>query len=271
MSLQQRIADRKDVGRADRLSELHRLAAPAAKELLRFRTHRPCVDEARMRTQLIERNRHPVAPDITGARHRQIDVSPAAHADEPGERRHARQRRHLAETLLDVRRLKAAQNLDRDSGMHGIETLQNPSEPPRREARRARQADAALQGLGVLHEDSTKDSWARRIGRIRFRAVFPASVSVSGLAACRMSSHPRLFSRAAIARETLETSTSSTFAAPERPRLAKTTKARQALRSSIRDIRSSEVLPAANRRQPVFLMQRSPQPPRFSSRFSRSF
>lgn len=105
-----------------------------------------------MRTQLIGRNRHPVAPDITGARHRQIDVSPAAHADEPGERRHARQRRHLAETLLDVRRLKAAQNLDRDSGMHGIETLQNPSEPPRREARRARQADAALQGLGVLHE-----------------------------------------------------------------------------------------------------------------------
>ena len=85
-----------------------------------------------------------------------------------------------------------------------------------------------------LTSASIRPSCALSIVSMRFRAACPASVSFIGRMLRRMSSQPSAFSSPPIAREMLETSTSSALAAAlSVPLRATVTKTRHAERSSV--------------------------------------
>ena len=95
-AVEKRLADGENVGRADAPVENHGLGVVPAVEHLRFLAHGSVVDVARVRAEVFRRERHAEALHVLGTRDGKIDVSPAAHVDEPREGGFARERRPSA-------------------------------------------------------------------------------------------------------------------------------------------------------------------------------
>ena len=149
-AVEKRLADGENVGRADAPVENHGLGVFPAVEHLRFFAHRSVVDVTRVGAQVFGRKGHPESLHVLGTRDGKINVSPAAHVDEPREGGFARERRDFAEPLLHVRLLQAPEDFDRHLGVKFLEAVEKPRQTPGGEARGRGEADLPFQGLAVV-------------------------------------------------------------------------------------------------------------------------
>ena len=93
---------------------------------------------------------HTVPSNVVRTGRSYVDISPAAHIDQIGQRGNPRERGHFTEPFLYVSLFQAGQDLNRNARMLDLKALEQRREMPRRKTRRRRKTDLAFERAVVI-------------------------------------------------------------------------------------------------------------------------